>query len=229
MSRIGVFASARVAAGASGLLNHVAIAAPRNGTTTHTVGPSSGTVVAGTAFTPTAGNLLLCVANGAVTSTTPSGWALPSGGSAINNSGLYLWYRNAAGGGDSFTTTHNASNYPVLFEFFEYAAGATFLGSAAATNVAIGGGAGPSLGSLTGTYDAYGTVGYAQSTSNSNAVTWAAGTELVDTNVAISGTDGYMFSTTQVLGRTGASWSVAATGSGTFNGTFERLSWAVRP
>lgn len=232
MNRLGIFASAKVGGGGaptSGLINHVAIAAPRNGTTTHTVGPSSGAVVAGTVFTPTAGNLLLCVANGSVTSTTPSTWTLPSGGSAINNSGLYLWYKTAAGG-DSFTITHNASNYPELLEFFEYAAGATFLGCAAATNVAVAGGAGPSLGSLTGTYDAYGTLGYAHAGTNAISVNWASGTEILDASAILaSSTDGYLCSTTQVLGRTGASWSVAATGVGTFTSTVERLSWAVRP
>src|SRR4051812_44300088 len=101
-------------------VNHVAIAAPRNATTTHNgITPSSGTVVAGTAFTPTAGRLLICLCEGAVTSTTPAGWTLPTGGSAINSTGLYVWYKTAAGS-DTVSTTHNASNYPAVFDFYEY-------------------------------------------------------------------------------------------------------------
>ena len=104
-------------------LNHAAIEAPRNGTTTHTVTPSAGTAVAGTTFfTPTAGRLLVCLAEGSVTSTTPSGWTLPTGGSAINNTGLYVWYKTAAGN-DSLTTTHNGSNYDVIFDFYEFPSG----------------------------------------------------------------------------------------------------------
>src|SRR6478735_9379450 len=105
-------------------INHVAINTPRNATTTHTVDPSTGTAANGTLFTPTAGNLLVCLVEGAVTSTTPTGWTLPTGGSAVNNTGHYVWYRTAAGG-DTFTTTHNGSNYPVLFDFYEFASGST--------------------------------------------------------------------------------------------------------
>ena len=83
--------------------------APRNGTTSHTV-----------SFTPaTAGNLLVCVVEGAVTSTTPTGWTLPTGGSAINNTGLYVWYKTATAAEASLTTTHNGSNYPAGFVIYD--------------------------------------------------------------------------------------------------------------
>ena len=130
-------------------LNHVAIAAPRNTLPTHTVDPNGGTVVTGTNFTPTAGRFLLVVVEGSVTSTTPTpGWTLEA--SAINNTGLYCWTRTAAGS-DTLSTTHNGSDYPVLFHWFEFAAGSTWVGDVSATAVAHGAGANPNLTGLTGT------------------------------------------------------------------------------
>jgi hypothetical protein len=114
----------------SNWLNHVTIAAPRNGTTSHTCDPTNatggGTVVTGSTFTPTSGRLLVVVCYGAVTFTTPSGWTLPTSGSAVNNGGLYVFYRTAAGS-DPFTTTQNGSNYPVVFDIYEFATGSTFV------------------------------------------------------------------------------------------------------
>lgn len=210
-------------------LNHVAIAAPRNGTTTHTVTPSSGSAVFGTLFTPTAGRLLVCVVEGSVTSTTPSGWTLPTGGSAINNTGLYVWYRTAAGS-DSLTTTHNGSNYPVMFHFFEFASGSTFSGSAASTGVSRSGGAGPTLSGLTGTNWTAGVVGQAGNgmTGNSTYISWSAGTELADSVLGNSGTDGYAYGLTATDANTASSASYAATMTANTTDTTERLVFAVK-
>lgn len=210
-------------------LNHVAIAAPRNGTTTHTVDPSSGTVVSGSLFTPTAGRLLVVSVEGAVTSTTPAGWTLPSGGSAVNFTGLYVWYRTAAGG-DTFSTTHNTANYPVVFDIYEFPAGSTFSGAAGSTGVASGG-AGPSVGSLTGTNMIMGTVGNeAFSTSSTGTVTWASGVEAIDTLVVLATTSGYLYSLTYLEDSVLTSSSIAATISGASNlqATYERLMFAVQ-
>lgn len=212
-------------------LNHVTIAAPRNGTTSHTVSPSSGTVVAGSSFTPTAGRLLVCVVEGAVTSSTPAGWTLPSGGSAVNNVGLYVWHRTAAGS-DALTTTHNGSNYPVVFQFFEFAAGSTFRSSAAATNVASGGSS-PSLGSLPGTAVWVGYViggGRVDAAGGTVAsVAWGTGVEAADTYTdRAGGTDGYVYSLAYSEDFTGTSASSTASvtnNAGTFN--YERLTFAV--
>lgn len=241
MIPFGIAASARRAA-PGGLMNHVVIAAPGNGTATHTVNPNGtgGTVVAGTAFTPTAGRLLLCVAEGAVTSTgtsggggstAPSGWsggAATSGYNAVNYSGLYLWYKTAAGS-DSVTAYHNGSNYAVAFEFIEYSAGSTVLGSASAVGVSASGGAGPSLTGLTGTYDAYAAIGQTvSSASGSYSVSWSAGTKILDTfKLNASSIDGYLLSTANIQNRTGASWSSTATSTYTVT-TAERLVWAIR-
>lgn len=229
MIPVGIIGSARVPAALSGILNHVVISAPRNGTTSHTANPSSGTVVSGTAFNPASGRLLICIGYGAVTFTTSSGWSLASGGSAVNFGGLYLWYRTAAGG-DSFTTTHNGSNYPAVFEFFEYSSSASFISCASSVNVSNGG-AGPTLSSLTGTYDAFAAAGFCigDVASTSGSCSWNVGTEQSDTFTPNSGTDGYLFSTTLVIDRTGATWSAAATVTG--NGNIpnqERLCFAIR-
>lgn len=206
-------------------LNHVTIAAPRNGTNSHTIDPSSGTVVAGALFTPTSGRLLVCVVEGAVTSTTPSGWTLPSGGSAINNTGLYVWYRTAVGG-DTFSTTHNGSNYPVVFDIYEFPAGSTFIGSAAQGNVSASGGAGPSLSGLTSSANwRAAAVGQDISGAAPSSFTWSNGTEAVDTSIAASGTDGYGYSLTYLEDETGATYSSAATSTITFT-SCERLVFA---
>lgn len=209
-------------------LSHVTIATPRNGTTTHTVTPSSGTVVTGTLFTPTAGRLLVCSVDGAVTSTTPAGWTLPAAGSAINFTGLYVWWRTAAGS-DSLTTTHNQSNYPVVFDFYEYPAGSTFSGSASATVVSSGG-AGPNLTGLTGTNWTAGTVGVgANGSPTIGGITWNAGTELVDTGVAFSTTDGYLYglTATDADASTSRAYTATLSTTGTY-GSAERLTFAVK-
>lgn len=210
-------------------LNHAAVAAPRNGTNSHTVGPNGtgGTVVAGSAFTPTAGNFLLVVVDGAVTSTTPAGWTLPTNGSAINNTGLYVWYRASAAGSDTIATTHNGVDYPAVFDFYEFPAGSTFKSSAAATAVSASGGAGPTLSGLTGTNWTAGAAGQNRGPADpATTITWNAGTEATDTSAAASGTDGYTYGLTYTDDDVATSKSYAATFSST-SFTVERLVFAV--
>jgi len=186
-------------------------------------------VVTGTLFTPTAGSLLVVSVEGAVTSTTPAGWTLPSGGSAINFTGLYVWWRTAAGG-DTFSTTHNSANYPAVFDIYEFPAGSTFSGAAASTAVASGG-AGPSVASLTGTNFIMGSVGNeAFSTSSSGTVGWASGVEAIDTLAVFATTSGYLYSLTYLEDSALTSSSIAATISGASNlqATYERLMFAVK-
>jgi hypothetical protein len=208
-------------------LNHVAIAAPRNGTTSHTVTPSSGAVVAGTLFTPTAGNLLLCFAEGAVSSSTPSGWTLPSGAPALGNTGFYVWYRTAAGS-DTITSTHNGSNYPVVFHFIEFAAGSTFVQAANATGTSPSGAPGPELTGLTGAPWVAAGLGQGHATTSTYSVTWAAGAELADTTQGWSSgqTDGYVYSLTYAADYGPSAWSAAAT-STLVTHSCERLVVAV--
>lgn len=213
-------------------INHVAISRPRQaGVNTNTVNPASTTtVVDGAAFTPTAGNLLVCVVEGAVTSTTPSGWTLPTGGSAISNTGLYVWYRTAAGS-DSISTTHNGSNYPVIFHFFEFASGSTFVKSAAATGVALSD-AQPTLSGLTGTNLIMAAAGgnMANGTGTISAGWGSGAVEETDTSVAFipGSTDGYFYTLgyleDSVLTSVAVSLTVTSSGG---VGNLERLTWAV--
>lgn len=208
----------------SSWLNRVVIAAPRNTTAAHTIDPASGTVVSGAAFTPTAGRLLVCLLEGAVTSTTPSGWDLEA--EAVFYTGLYCWSRTAVGS-DTISTTHNGSNYPVVAEFIEFPAGTTLDQVVAATEVSGDGGAGPALVDLpAGTRTVIAAAGQVVAASTVPTWTWAAGTELVDTGAAFSATDGYSYSSTVVEGSTATDLSIAATSTDTTN-PVERIILAL--
>lgn len=189
-------------------LNHVTIGAARNGTSTHSVDPSSATgVVHGTQFTPTAGRLLICVAEAPVTSTTPAGWTLPSGGAAVNFTGLYVWWLDAAGG-DTFSTTHNESNHPCVFDFYEFDAGTTFVQAAAATGLSSGA-ASPSLSGLTGINHLCATRGIG-TTGAGGTLTFDSGTEVVNTSAVGGATDGYTYCLTEIAESGLGDWSPAA-------------------
>ena len=115
-----------------------------NGTTSHTC-----------SFTAaTNGNYLVAVVAGAVTFTTPPGWTLSA--FAVNNTALYVFTKIASAGENSFTTTHNGSNYAIRGIVYEFAAGTTFLGSNYDLNGGAGAVSGPTLNGLTGTYTLFG-------------------------------------------------------------------------
>lgn len=210
-------------------LNRAVYQLPRNGATSHTVDPTSSTnLVAGAAFTPTAGRLLVAVIEGAVTSTTPSGWTLPSGGSAVNLTGLYVWWKTAAAGSNAFTTTHNASNYPVVVALYEFAAGSTFVKSVSATAVTYNG-ANPALSSLTGTNTVIAVKARTVPDSDAYAFTWTGtGTPVEDWDLraAFATTDGYAASLAYVDAFTGTSWQPTATNAVT-SGSHEALTFAI--
>lgn len=206
-------------------LHHVAMAMPRNGTNSHTVDPaSSANVVSGAAFTPTAGNLLLLIMGGPVTDTTPDeGWTAPDNGSAIGGSGLYSWTRIATGD-DVFITTHNGSNYPVGVEIFEFPAGFTFLGAAAASGVSSGT-PGPVLTGLTGTHTDIGVA--SQSGGFGGFGAWTPGTTLTNYNQPNGDTDGYTIASAYVDGATGDASTQFTTYSGAGFG-YEQLVISVQ-
>lgn len=208
-------------------VNRAVFQAPRNGTASHTIDPASTVgLVAGAAFTPTAGRLLVVVVEGAVTSSTPSGWTLPSGGSAISYSGLYVWYRTAAGG-DTFATTHNGANYPVIFAVYEFPAGSTFVKSASVTGVSNTG-ANPNLTGLSGTNLIFGVKGAAMTSGETyGGAVWSSGyVEDYDDSVPFSSTDGYWVTIAAREGVTTSSAQPTATISGT-SFTAEALTFAV--
>lgn len=209
-------------------VNRAVFQAPRNGTTSHTIDPASTVgLVAGAAFTPTAGRLLVVVVEGAVTSSTPSGWTLPSGGSVVSYSGLYVWYRTAAGG-DTFATTHNGANYPVSFAVYEFPAGSTFVKSASGTGVSNTG-ANPNLTGLSGTNLIFGVKGTARGSGETyGGAVWSSGyVEDYDGSVPFSSTDGYWVTIAAQEGVTTSSAQPTATISGT-SFTAEALTFAVK-
>lgn len=226
----------------AGPLNHVVIAMPRNGTSSFTVDPSTasgGTVVGGAVFNPFAGRMLVCAAYGAITlggtsganATPPSGWTKPGGnsGEAVNNGGAYVWYRTAtATTADRVTAVTNGSNYPAIFEFWEFENGSTWAGQAFSINVASGG-AGPSVAGLTGTNWTCGVMGSCVSaTAGTGSVTWANGVEQVESLALKSGTDGYLYSSTAIEDDAATSRSIAATFTAPSGAPAERIMFAVK-
>lgn len=132
-------------------LNHVTIRT--GGAGSHTVDPSNptagGAVLAdGSAFTPTAGRFLICVVASPVSASTPSGWTLGSGASAIGTTELYVFHKTAAGG-DTLATNHDSGSFGVTFDFYEFDAAASF--QSAAAFVASASGATETISGLTGT------------------------------------------------------------------------------
>ena len=201
-------------------LKRTLIQAPRNGTTAHTV----------TFPAPGAGNLLVVVVEGAVTSTTPAGFTLPAGGSAVNNTGLYVWWKVAAGGESSFATTHNASNYPVAFVVYEFPAGSAFVKSVAAVGVARPA-ANPNLTGLAGTNLVAGVKAAAipEGAFYSGAVWSGPGAPVQDVDAFDPGpvTDGYALSVAVVEELTATAW--APTGLvDSDQGSWEALTFAVK-
>ena len=196
-------------------INRSVVAAPRNGTTSHTV-----------AFTPAASeSLLVAVMYGSVTSTTPAGWTLPPGGSAINNGGMYVWHKTATAGESSLTTVHNGSNYPVIMAVYEFPAGSALVTAASSVNNPDSS-SGPTLSGLTGTNLL---VGIAASSVNGSVwpFTWTSPTGIVkdiDQGVPADVTDGYSFSLAYLEDSPASTWNPASTTSGVAS---ERITLAV--
>lgn len=209
-------------------LNYVAITTPANGTTSHTVSPSSGTVAAGTLFTPTAGNFLVCVAGGSVTSTTPSGWTLPTSASAVGNTGLYAWTKTAAGS-DSITTTHNGTSYQVGFAFFEYPAGTTFVSCVNATTLSTAT-ANPTLSSLTGRNVVFAvTCGDDHTAAGPISAIWPSpNIEILDSDIDVGANDGYWLGIAYQNNYTTSSYAPLAAMTGNIGGSVtDRLTFAL--
>lgn len=188
----------------------------RNGTTSHTCAFAQ----------PAAGALLLATVAGAVTSTTPAGWSLVK--SAVNNSGLYLFSKVATGSETSFSTTHNASNYPISGEVFEFPAGSTVQASIIAVNQNDTTGT-ATLSGLTGTYTRMAANSQANSsTSGVTSVAWAAPSVEDDDESTIKvATDGVAYSLAYDDASSGASFAVSrAVTGGSANGN-EIIAWAV--
>ena len=201
----------------------------RNGTSTHTVDLTSTVgLVSGAPFTPVAGRLLVAVVGGAVASSTPTGWTLPAAGSAVNYTGLYVWYRTAAAGSETFTTTHNGADYAIVVAVYEFPVGASFVKSAASASVTVGG-SNPNLTGLTGSNLVMAAKGKLNTGSADSDYTWTGtGSPVKDWVVTAygGGTDGHVTSVAYVEGFTGTSWQ--PTGATTGGTSCEGLTFAVK-
>lgn len=209
-------------------LNRVVIGLARNGTTVHTVNPaSSGTVLEGTAFAPTAGRVLVAHVVGAVTSTgtaggtgttPPTGWTLNTGMSSVVNSGVYVFMKTAAGS-DTIILNHNGGatpGYPVIVEFLEFPAGTTFVKAGPANNSVVGAAANAAIAATIGTHTLLATIaGYANPNTSAGAVVAGPPTysgaptpvALANERAVAATTDGYGFVSAYADDTVATSWT----------------------
>jgi hypothetical protein len=186
-------------------INRTLIQAARNGTASFTVG-----------FTPAAaGSLLVAVAGGAISGsvgaganlTTPSGWTLPTGGSAVGFAGGYVWWKTASGGESSLTTTSNGTDYPAGFVVYEFATGSSFLGAISAIGMHYSGAPLPTLTGISGSYVGFGLVVDKEGTGEiAQTCTWTTIGVIADTAVAVVHDGirvGYALGVGYIEGRTG--------------------------
>jgi hypothetical protein len=137
-----------------------------NGTTSHTC----------TFTAAAAGNFLVAIIAGSVTSSTPTGWTLQV--SAINNTGLYVFTKTAGSGESSFSTTHNSSDYAIKGIVYEFAAGTTFLNGNQAVGLAQASTiTSPGVTGLSGTYTRFSARAQGMTNANSDCtVSWTTPT-----------------------------------------------------
>ncbi len=128
-----------------------------NGTNSHTC-----------SFTAaTSGNLLVAVVAGSVTSTTPTGWTLVK--SVVDSTGVYVFSKTAGSGESSFSTTHNASDYPIRGVVYEFPSTMFVFGAAGSASSNSATATGPNCTGLTGTYLRFAVRSWGMSATNSTA------------------------------------------------------------
>lgn len=196
--------------------NHVTVlvSAPPTGTFDPSNPAAVGTVKNGAAFTPTAGRLLVLVVAGPVTSGTPTGWTLPSGGSAVSSDGVYVFTKTAAGSDIVPAVSHNSNSFPVTYDLYEFASTATFV--KAQNFVTVGSGSTATITGLTGTNTVFavvaGTAGSVYSWTFSAGVTTSAESASVGSHNYAAG----------YISSSAASVGIAATGN-----THEQVMFAI--
>jgi hypothetical protein len=185
-------------------LNYVhrtAIQNARNGTASHTISFAAAT----------AQNLLVAVAEGGVTLTTPTGWTPVN--SSVYNMGFYIWKKTASAGESSAATTANSSNYPIAGVVYEFASGSTLDSSVTSGSTAgqAYNAANPSITpSSSQTAIALASYNVGNDLPGWSSVTWSAGTEDFDLYTAYATTDGYLVSASWIPG-TGAAFAPTTT------------------
>lgn len=199
---------------ALGYVNRTIFQNARNGTTGHTLSFAAAA----------SGNLLVAVAEGGVTLTTPTGWTLVN--SAVSTMGFYIWKKTASAAESSAATTANASNYPIGGVVYEFASGSTVNSS-----VTSGGtmqaynAANPSI-TPSAAQVAIAVAGYGLGVSGWTSMTWSSGAEEFDLYTAPSPTDGYLVSGAWIAG-TGAAYAPTTTPNTGTTADRESMSMAL--
>lgn len=205
-------------------VNRSASNEPRSaGATTHTYN-----------FTPaTAGRLLVAICMGSVTTAWPAGWTEQL--TPVGNTEISVATKTATSGESSVVVTHNAANYQVEIEVYEFASGSTWVNGIGATAQAVTAGASPTVTGLPGTavtvfYACCYAKGVAQTIVES--VTWSAPViELTDLDVPYSTTDGNHYTVAYEDGVTATSRTATPTYSNTTTGSVvlsgERVTFAI--
>jgi hypothetical protein len=108
----------------------------RNGTNTHTIGGSAPSPGCALGFVPTVGRLLVVFVAGPVTHTSSgtgagSGWVERE--QPVNSNELSM-FTKVASGDDFLTVTHNGTDYPINWVFYEFPAGSTYTMSTSYTS-----------------------------------------------------------------------------------------------
>ncbi len=200
----------------------------RNGTTTQTVPTPNG------ASTPAGAFLMVVAAASAVLSTVASGWTKQL--VATTSSELAVFIKTSAAAGEaSLALTLAASNYPLIYDSFEFRSGTTYVNGLATPNTS-GGAAWSALSGTTGADEFY------AAQSNNNTWTGAGDqrsigswgppdVELEELNIpkGVSATDGISFSDASAEDLAVSSWTPVGTLTVLDNGSsdFQRIQLAL--
>lgn len=191
----------------------------RNGTNSHTC----------TFTTATAGNLLVAIIGGAQTSSTPTGWSLLT--SAVGSCGLYVFTKTASAGENSFTTTHNGTNYPIEGVVYEFLAGSASIGTPGTTTSLLANSSvtGPSTTGLTGSYTRFSakTQGIPSSISTPTTSWTLPSTNNYDAYIDFAATDGIYLTIAFDDNSTGSSFNPSSNTTSGNGANMEGVSFAL--
>lgn len=192
--------------------------------------PSNGT----TSFAPTfpaagAGNLLVAVAGtSGATASTPTGWTL--GASAVSSTGCYVWWKTAAGGETTFSTTSNGTNLPAAFVIYEFSAGSTFLGGVGNGTLPYSYSNLPALSGISGTFLGMGAIDDCLISGDvAETTTWTDTGAVKDTDVSVlyGSVNGYAFSTMYIPSVSGTFSPAYTSTAGSSAGSKAGITFAI--
>ena len=178
--------------------------AARNGTTSHSIPTPNGS------STPAGAFLMIVVAGSVTNSTAASGWTERL--SPLNSCELSVFTKDSATAGEaSLAITHGSSNFPVIYESFEFAPGTQWVAGTSATPASPGNASSAfsALAGLTSVEFYYAALcrGVA-GTAGSMSCVWSAGvTESTDSYEPKATTDGVYFTSAYVVDSGLTTWT----------------------